>query len=259
MVIGVVGANGFIGRHLCKILPHAIPITRESIQRIKKCEIIFNVAGKSIGSLNRMMEDNFYLPKTILEETNATYIHAGSSVEYGNYYNAPDEDTPLNPNTEYGVTKASASALVAYYGSKGRKCCNLRLYCIYGEGDRKDSLLSNVVKFGKNGKFPPLSHPYLSRDFVHVSDVCEAFLLAAKNLHPDNYGEAFNIGTGLATTLAQIAKIAKEAFRIKNDPIFNNLPYESWYSDPSKARDLLGFNPKMELSTWIKKQAKNGQ
>lgn len=260
MVTGIVGANGFIGKHMCRAIPDAIPITRKNLHHIKKCRTIFNVAGESEKPFEWMMESNFFLPRLILEETKADYFHAGSSVEYGANYSAPDEDACLSPISDYGVTKAAASTLIRYFGSKGRRCCNLRLYCVYGEGDRENSLISTVIQKGNEGKLPKFDNQNLCRDFIHVSDVCQVFILAAKNLKKKNYGEAFNIGTGKQTTLKEISEIAKKAFSISEEAKFNNkLPYQVWYSDPRKARDILEFNPKMEISSWITKQSPHGQ
>ena len=49
---------------------------------------------------------------------------------------------------------------------------------------------------------------------MYVDDVCEAFFDAALNLREEDYGESFNIGTGLKTTIGDIAAWAGQFFEI---------------------------------------------
>ena len=87
-----------------------------------------------------------------------------------------------------------------------------RLY-VYGPLEDASRLI-NVVAKGMAGTFPPFVDPDISRDFVYVDDVCDAFIAAAARLTPDLYGESFNIGSGQRTTIRDLADVSAKTFSI---------------------------------------------
>ena len=91
--------------------------------------------------------------------------------------------SPTAPNSDYAVSKVAAANLLHYYGKKkGLPCANLRLYSVYGPLEDSSRLIPNLVRCGARGKLSPLRPPDISRDFVYVDDVAEAFVDAALNL-----------------------------------------------------------------------------
>jgi nucleoside-diphosphate-sugar epimerase/glycosyltransferase involved in cell wall biosynthesis len=195
----------------------------------------------------------------LLAGTNfAALIHAGSSSEYGTKCAGPSEEESLQPNSQYSVSKAAASHYISYAGKIRRlPVVNLRLYSVYGPLEDTSRLIPNLVAKGLKGAFPPLVDPNTSRDFVYIDDVCDAFVQAAARLTPDIYGESFNIGTGLATTIRQLANIAADVFAIGEEPIFGSMTGRSWdlpdwYAAPEKAERLLNWTAKTDLATGLK-------
>lgn len=206
-------------------------------------------------------QTNFILVARFLERissiSNSTFIHAGSSVEYGTNVDAPPEFAQLEPLTPYAVSKAAASGLVNCYGKNGYRTANLRLYSVYGQHQNGIKLIPSVVREAKLGKLPAFGNPEASYDFIHVDDICRAFILAALNLKKENYGEAFNIGTGHAITLKKLAEITKKAFDIKEEPTFHKYEGGTYHSKPwrantKKAEELLGFKYNIELREGLK-------
>ena len=63
------------------------------------------------------------------------------------------------------------------------------------------------------GQLPPFVDPRTSRDFIHVDDVCAAFVKSATAMRPEIYGESFNIGTGTKTTIADLAELTPAPIR----------------------------------------------
>lgn len=191
----------------------------------------------------------------------AAYIHAGSSSEYGSNCRAPLEVDSCYPNSHYAVSKVAAATYLRYQGKKaGFPVVNLRLYSIYGPLEDSSRLIPNLVRSALEGKLPPLVDPATSRDFVYVDDVCEAFILAATKMQPDFYGESFNIGSGIKTTIADLAEIAKSVFDIAEEPQFGKIEGRSWdladwYSNPQKAKKLLGWEPRYDLKSGLKASA----
>ncbi len=190
-----------------------------------------------------------------------TYIHAGSSSEYGDQAGGPAEDSALLPNSHYSVSKAAASALLRYFGKKrGLRCCNLRLYSVYGPYEDSSRLIPTLVARGLQGAYPDFVNPEISRDFVFVDDVTRSFVAAALELNPKNYGESFNIGSGAKTTVRSIAQEARQVFSIAAEPKFGAMPdrkwdVQDWYSNPGKASELLGWSATTTLPEGLRQTA----
>lgn len=195
----------------------------------------------------------------LLADTGFTaFVHAGSSSEYGTNSAGPLEEASLQPNSHYSVSKAAASNYISYIGNIRRlPVLNLRLYSVYGPLEDLSRLIPNLVAKGLKGAFPPLVDPDTSRDFVYIDDVCDAFVHAAARLTPDIYGQAFNIGTGRATTIREVARVAGDVFAIRAEPIFGSMAGRSWdlpdwYAAPGKAERLLNWTAKTDLATGLK-------
>lgn len=181
------------------------------------------------------------------------YIHAGTSSEYGLNAAAPLEDGALEPNSHYALSKAAASLAIRYYGRQhGIPAINLRLYSAYGPYEDSSRLIPVLCRKSLEGKLPPFASPRTSRDFIHVDDVARAFLLAATRMDSSFFGESFNIGTGVKTSLADLAHLARRLFAIPDEPVFSRTEAHSWdvdewYANPEKANRAFGFESIIDL------------
>jgi len=210
-------------------------------------------------------QTNFNLTEKLLARLTkleiAGYIHSGSSSEYGDKASGPSETDLPEPNSDYAVSKVSTANLIYFYGrKKGLPCANLRLYSIYGPLEDSSRLIPNVIKQGLQGQYPVLVNPEISRDFVYVDDVCEAFADAANNLPAANYGDSFNIGSGRKTTIRNVVDAAKELFNIKAQPTFNSMPERSWdvqdwFANPAKTKQVLHWQSRTPLTEGLKTTA----
>ena len=156
--------------------------------------------------------------------------------------------------------------LTAQYGMEGTA---LRLWNIYGPGQALSNPYTGVLAIFAsriaNGQ-PPMvfEDGQQRRDFVHVSDVARAFMLALH--HPAANGEVFNIGCGEDRTVEEVARLqAASMGRADLEPeitqkaragdIRHNIP------DLDKARRELGYAPQQdfgeglaELAEWVARQ-----
>jgi polyisoprenyl-phosphate glycosyltransferase len=183
----------------------------------------------------------------------AAYIHAGSSSEYGSNSAAPMEMDRCESNSHYAVSKVAAATYLRYMG-KERKfpAINLRLYSVYGPLEDSSRLIPNLLRHALVGKLPPFVDPNTSRDFVYVDDVCAAFIMAATKMQPEFYGESFNIGSGIKTTIADLAEVTRSVFDVTEEPQYGKMEGRAWdlaewYSNPEKAKTLLGWEPAYDL------------
>ena len=217
---------------------------------------------------NLIYQTNFQSVVNLVELLRArpfsAYVHAGSSSEYGTNSDGPSEDSVCEANSPYAVSKVAVASYLRFMGKhRSFPCVNLRLYSVYGPLEDTSRLIPNVLRQALAGTLPPFVDPRTSRDFVHVEDVCAAFIMAAAKMHPGLYGENFNIGTGTKTTISELAEITRQEFSISEEPKFGTMEgrawdLSEWYSDPRKAGEQLGWAPKIglreglrEMSSWV--------
>jgi dolichol-phosphate mannosyltransferase len=191
----------------------------------------------------------------------SAFIHAGSSSEYGLNCESPLETAELKPNSHYAVSKAALHHYL-YYAGIVRKLpvMNLRLYSVYGPLEDSSRLMPNLVFHGLQKKYPPLVDPDISRDFVYIDDVCDAFISAAVQINPKLYGRTYNIGTGNPTRIRDLAKVASEVFQITQEPQFGSMPKREWdlslwYGNPKLAEEELHWKAKVNLPTGLARLA----
>ncbi len=202
-------------------------------------------------SFIRLMEE-------VAEMELAAFVHAGSSSEYGLNSAAPAEDASLVPNSHYAVSKVAASAAIAYFGKvRGVPITNLRLYSVYGPFEDSSRLIPVLCEASLGGTLPVLARAEVTRDFVHVDDVVEAFADTAQMMGPDLAGESINIGSGTPTTLAVLADLAITSFGLNAEPRFNPAAgrawdTDNWYAETNKAKRLLGWSAKINLADGLK-------
>lgn len=201
------------------------------------------------------------LVSTLSSRNLAAFVHAGSSSEYGNNCAAPKEDDVCIPNSDYSLSKLAATNYLKFVGEKKKfPCASLRLYSVYGPLEDTSRLIPNLLRHALQGKLPPFVDPLTSRDFVHVDDVCAAFIITASKMNPNIYGQVFNIGSGQKTTIRELAEVAGDLFHISQAPIFGSMQarkwdLQDWYSDPSKADQVLGWRASIGLAEGLKKMS----
>ncbi len=189
------------------------------------------------------------------------YVHAGSSSEYGLNSAGPPETAARLPNSHYAVSKAAAAEYVAYAGKcLGVPIVNLRLYSVYGPLEDASRLIPTLVSAGLSQRHPPYVSPDISRDFVYVDDVCEAFFRAAARMNPEMYGESINIGSGVKTTMVDLARISQGVFGISTPATFGSMAARAWdvtewYSNPHRAQTMLGWRATMPLDEGLRRTA----
>lgn len=134
---------------------------------------------------------------------NIVFISSGGTV-YGNPLYLPiDEKHPTNPVVSYGITKLAIEKYLQMYDHlHGIKAITLRVANPYGERQRIETAQGAVGVFLHNAlKGIPIQiwgDGSVTRDYIHVSDVAEAFVQA---LHYTGVHRVFNVGSGVGTSL----------------------------------------------------------
>ena len=193
------------------------------------------------------------LARAAMERGFDSFVHAGSSSEYGFKDHAPGEDEAPEPNSWYAVAKAAATLLGQHLAQqRDQPVVTLRLSSVYGPWEEPQRLVPTLISKGLAGTLPPLVSPDTGRDFVYVDDVCDAFLAVARagrTPHP-----IYNVGSGRQTTVRELVEIARAELAIDVDPDWGG--YEPrqwdarvWVSDPGRIEHDLGWRATCQLGT----------
>ena len=106
-------------------------------------------------------------------------VHASSSSVYGDAEVRPTPETVLpRPLSPYGVTKLAAEHLChVYHHNRGVPTAALRLFTVYGPGQRPDMAFHRLVRAAlEHQPFMVNGDGFQSRDFTHVNDVVDAIV-----------------------------------------------------------------------------------
>ena len=201
------------------------------------------------------------LVEMLARRTCAAFVHAGSSSEYGSNSAGPAENAACDPNSHYAVSKLALASYLRYMGKHHSfPCANLRLYAVYGPFEDTSRLIPTLLRNALAGRLPPFVDARTSRDFIHVDDVCSAFVQTATAMHPGLYGDSFNIGTGIKTTIEELAHTTCHLFDLQATPEFGTMEGRAWdlpdwYADPRKPMAQLGWKPVIALAQGLKSTA----
>jgi len=152
----------------------------------------------------------------IAKEFDLKVVYASSSSVYGNPKKIPIvENSERNPINPYGKTKLDDEFLAEKYSKDNVSIIGLRYFNVYGKG-QTGSYAGVITKFIdrlKQEKAPVIfgSGTQL-RDFIFVEDVALANITAMQS---DAGNGFFNIGTSVATSINQLAKIMIELSDLK--------------------------------------------
>ncbi len=243
----------------------------EMIKRIfllHKPKVVFHLAAQASVSKS-VREPDFDAGVNIMGSLNLLKLSIEYGVEkfifsstggaiYGNGVDTPTPETTCpNPVSPYGIAKLSVEKYVGFFGKeKGLRYTCLRYGNVYGP--RQDPygeagvvaiftermLKGEDVTINGDGEYV--------RDYVYVEDVVEANVLAMER----GDGEVINIGTGVGTSVNELFKILKEVTSYEKDPVYGPpRPGDLRKSilDWTKAREVLGWEPKVSLREGIEK------
>ena len=183
------------------------------------------------------------------------FVYSSTSSGYGNnpYPNVETQpDDCLNP---YSASKIAGEKFCKMYTELyGLETVILRYFNVFGRRSPARGQYAPVIGIFQRQRDAgePLTivgDGAQRRDFVHVEDVARANYLAATMPLKGHAGEVFNVGTGSAYSIQQIA-----------DSISDNQVYidkrsgemETTFADITKIGDVLGWKPEIDVIDWIK-------
>jgi dTDP-L-rhamnose 4-epimerase len=179
------------------------------------------------------------------------------------------EEKPLFPTSVYAVSKQDQEQYCLAVGRAYKiPAVAFRYFNVYGTRQALSNPYTGVCAIFSsrllNDQAPMIFEDgEQSRDFVHVSDIVNANLLALDTDNADY--ETMNIGTGRATTVKEIAQLLAKGLGKDIEPEivgkYREGDIRHCVADISRARRLLGYEPKVtledglvELLDWVRDQ-----
>ena len=292
----ITGGAGFIGSHIAKLLVeknHDVTVIDnlsrgrlENLSKIKEeivfrkmdildfdslKEVIFNSDGifhqaaltsvpesftqkEKYHNVNVKGTENIF---KLAKEFRKKVVYASSSSIYGNTTTIPiHENSEKNPINPYGVTKLDDEKLAKKYHNLGLSVIGLRYFNVYGIGQTNDyaGVITKFIDQINLNKSPIIfgdgTH---TRDFISVEDIAKANLLSMESKTDFSF---LNIGTGISTSIKELAEVMIELSGKKMEINYDDLPLgdvKDSLADVSLAKRLINWNYEISLKTGLKK------
>ena len=229
-------------------------------KNIKKHNIIIPLAALVGAPLcekykKEAKEINFesikYMLKIINKKQKIIFPTTNSGYGIGQKEKYCDENSPLNPISFYGKTKAEAEKIVLEF--ENSICFRLATIFGYSYRMRTDLLVNNFVYKALKFKKLKLYEPHFRRNYIHIIDVVRAFIFAIKNFNKLK-SNTYNLGLSSANlTKLMLAKKIKKQFKEVKISIIRNRkdPDQRDYFVSNKKIEKKGFKPIISLEEGI--------
>lgn len=183
-------------------------------------------------------------------------LFTSSSSVYGGNKELPfserhSTDRPISP---YAATKKAGEELLhTYCHLYGLRGMAFRLFTVYGPRQRPDLAIRKFLLSVHRGQPITLfGNGSSKRDYTYVSDVVDAYMAGLRKIREMDSGrvEVFNIGSGRSISLLQMVNTIERS--LQKDAVIefsdrHPADLEVTLADISKARELLGYQPKVDF------------
>jgi UDP-glucose 4-epimerase len=195
------------------------------------------------------------------------FVFASSAAVYGDARELPiSENASMTPLSPYGKSKMLAEELVFRYDKlkKIQNTISLRIFNVYGRGNVSQSDVVSKFAARVSKGLPPIIYGdgNHTRDFISVDDVADAILLSIKAMESRDNGNfnsspVFNIGSGIRTSINELARKMIAISGLDIDPIYEKGSHNCGvilhsYPDILKAKRVLKFVAKKDLETGLR-------
>lgn len=214
-------------------------------------EPLFDAQENILGSLNVIVNSVRYGVRNFI------YASSGGAVYGEPQYLPVDENHPINPTSQYGVSKHTVEHYLHSYALQyGLNYVVLRYPNVYGPRQNPLGEAGVVAIFARQmmgGERPTIfGSGDKTRDYTHVSDVVSANLLAIEQ----GKNAICNIGTGVETSDQEIFDALAAALGYDSPPLYTSVrpgEIQRICLDWSKAERELGWRPQLLLKEGIAK------
>ncbi len=239
---------------------------REVIRSARPAAII-HLAGmmerrRDLAILDSLMDHHLHSTINVIlgadPEVTRLIINTGTSEEYGEQADPFAETLPFDPVSPYSATKAAATVMATYLSKAvDIPVATMRPFITYGPGQMHDTLIPFLIKGVLQKKAVELTEGLQYRDFVYATDLAACYLAAIEKSESLTGPEIFNIGSGkkerirdLIETIADILD-GHDYLKLGARPMRPGEP-PSMLADIGKAREILGWEPRVSLHQGLK-------
>jgi len=215
------------------------------------------------GLLGRTINDAISIFE-YAKERKCKVIYASTSSLYNGNNPPYREDMPIYVTDYYTECRYAIERLAKLYNIlHGVRSVGLRLFSVYGPKEQYKGEYANVISqflWLMKRDQPPIifGDGTQTRDFIHVADVVEAFMLSAEK---DFECEIFNVGTGIARSFNYVVDLINKILGKSIKPVYKPNPIKNYVyhtlADTTKAEKILGFKAKITLEEGIRDLARN--
>jgi len=200
-----------------------------------------------LGTLNLLeLCKEYGVKKFVLASTSSLY--AGQKMPF-------NEDLPVNtPISPYASSKKSAEVLCyTYHYLYGIDVSVVRYFTVYGPAGRPDMSVFRFIKWILEDRpLEVFGDGSQSRDFTYIDDIAEGTILATKPLGYEIINLGNNRPHSLLEMIGLIEKYTGKKARLEMRD-FHKADMKATWADISKAKSLLGWEPKVSLEEGIKR------
>lgn len=228
---------------------------------MKGCTKVIHMAALAINksmadpyeSMDVNMMGNFNVFAAAADHGIDRIVYCSSASVYGDPKKLPmHEDDELDPLTPYCISKRTGEDLLGFFErTKGLSWVALRFFNVYGPGQKTQAYYTSVINHFlnriRNGEPPVIDGKgEQSMDFIHVHDIARAVVLS---LESEQANVPVNVGTGIDTSIKDLAEILIDAVGADVEPIFNprDVLVSRRAADMTRAKEVLGFEPTIDV------------
>jgi dTDP-glucose 4,6-dehydratase len=231
---------------------------------VSECDVVINFAAesfvdRSIVDAKPFLHSNIDGVYTILESIkkyNKKFLQISTDEVFGSLEKeSATENFPFNPSSPYAATKASAEMLVNSYHIT-HDCDTIITRCTNNYGPRQfpEKLIPKVILLAeKNNKIPIYGSGKNLRDWLYVSDHCEAIHSVLKN---GKSGQSYNISSNneidnitIVKKILAILGKSEDLIKFVDDRPGHDFRYSM---NSNKLRNELGWKPKIKFDEGLK-------
>lgn len=271
----ITGASGFIGKALQTELENrghrVLTLTsedgdiseKETWENIPYADWVFHLAGKNFvpdswKSPESFLKTNLLGTQNALDYCNqhrAKLIFA-SAYLYGAPESMPiDESADIKPNNPYALSKYLCEQLCTFNRQYEKtNVTSLRLFNVYGPGQRRDYLIPTILCQIKNKQSISVENLIPKRDYIYIDDVISAMVVIAAEELSD---PVFNVGSGESYSVAEIIRIIQEAagtnFPVNSENVVRKNEIPEVRADVSLLSGKTGWLPQTTFKSGIEK------
>ncbi len=210
-----------------------------------------NLPDYSLPQTLRNFEHSLRFLRLAAEAGCQAIVSTGSCWEYASRSGQLGEDAPLNGTEPFHAAKNALRFLgQAIARTHGMHFYWLRLFFVYGPGQRPQSLVPHLIASLRQGHRPTLKAPYNRHDFVFVGDVARA-IAAVVEQRPA--GTVYNVGSGRPTPVAEVIAVVERLLGSgETTDVPPGVPDQDFWADISQLQRDTDWQPAFDLESGLR-------